>query len=114
MEIKSYDVLINEINELGFISGLNIDEYVILSNELLENLEKINQIDIKKLYNMRHIDNYKIILLQINKYKQNEDYIRNLNKILKEKQKQLSYTLQYQRNKKLKMQMNKKSIYSNK
>ena len=48
-------------------------------------------------------------------YRKNSEYIRNLNEYIKYKHHELSYTLQYQRNKKLKLQQQKtKSIYSNK
>ena len=67
------------------------------------------------MHQSRYIDNYDLILSQINTYKQNEEYIKNLNEYYKNLRKELSYTLQYQRNKKLKLQLNKKkSIYSNK
>ena len=115
MEIRLYNDIINEMNELGIVNGINIDDYLSLSNELLNNLEEILQIDINRLYRNRNIKNYDIILTQIKIYKKNEEYIRNINEYYKNLQKELSYTLQYQRNKKLKMQLNKKkSIYSNK
>ena len=115
MEIRLYNEIIKEINELGKINGITIDEYVNLSNELLENLEKVKQIDMNKLHYNKDIANRVSILTEINIYKRNEQYIRNLNEYLVKKQNELSYTLQYQRHKKLKLQLNKKkSIYSNK
>lgn len=115
MEIRLYNEIIKEINELGKINGITIDDYVNLSNELLENLEKVKQIDMNKLYNNKDVTNRISILSEINTYKRNEKYIRSLNKYLTNKQKELSYTLQYQRHKKLKLHLNKKkSIYSNK
>ena len=114
MELALYEVIVSKMNDLGVISGVNIDEYVELSNTLLENLEKVNSIDIEKLKRLKIIDNYRIILSQINKYKSNEEYIRKQNEYLKNKQKELSYTLQYQRHRKYKLLPKKKSIYSNK
>ena len=114
MQIQLYEDIINELNNLGTITVHNIDEYVRISNILLKNLKKINQIDIDILVNNKNIDNYGLILRQVNKYKENEEYIKNLNEYLKNKQTELSYTLQYQRIKKLKLIPKKKSIYSNK
>ena len=114
MEVQKYESIIEKMNNLGKISVRNIDEYVRLSNDLIENLEKINQIDVELLVNNKNIDNYREILLQVNTYKQNKKYIKQLNKYLINKQDELSYTLQYQRLKKLSLIQKKKSIYSNK
>ena len=114
MKVQKYESIIEKMNNLGKISVRNIDEYVRLSNDLIENLEKINQIDVELLVNNKNIDNYKDILSQVNAYKQNKKYIKQLNKYLINKQDELSYTLQYQRLKKLSLIQKKKSIYSNK
>lgn len=114
MEVQTYESIIEKMNNLGQISVRNIDEYVSLSNELIENLEKINQIDVELLVNNKDIDNYNEILSQVNTYKQNKKYIKRLNEYLVNKQDELSYTLQYQRLRKLSLIHKKKSIYSNK
>lgn len=114
MEVQKYESIIEKMNNLGKISVRNIDEYVRLSNDLIENLEKINQIDVELLVDNKNIDNYREILSQVNTYKQNKKYIKQLNKYLINKQDELSYTLQYQRLKKLSLIQTKKSIYSNK
>lgn len=104
--IRPFNEVMCEINELGTISGLNIDEYLELSNELLNNLNEINQSD---------ISSYPLEISEMHAYRKNSEYIRNLNEYIKYKHHELSYTLQYQRNKKLKLQQQKsKSIYSNK
>ena len=102
--MRLYNTIIEEINNLGTISGLNIDDYLNLSNELLSNLQRINSLDYSNL-----------MLNEVNTYKKNSDYIIKLNEYIKYKHNELSYTLQYQRNKKLKLlQQKSKSIYSNK
>lgn len=102
--MRLYNTIIEEINNLGTISGLNIDDYLNLSNELLSNLQRINSLDYSNL-----------MLNEVNTYKKNSDYIIKLNEYIKYKHNELSYTLQYQRNKKLKLlQKKSKSIYSNK
>ena len=71
MEVQKYESIIEKMNNLGKISVRNIDEYVRLSNDLIENLEKINQIDVELLVNNKNIDNYREILSQVNTYKKN-------------------------------------------
>ena len=78
MEVQTYESIIEKMNNLGTISVRNIDEYVRLSNDLVENLEKINQIDVEVLINNKNIENYKEILSQVNTYKHNRKYIKKV------------------------------------
>ena len=118
MEIRSYSVIMNEINELGKPNGINIDELLSLSNELVNNLNIINEIGVNRIrvYNLYNLKNEDInISKELKDYTSNEEKILSLNEYYKNIQKQLSYTLQYQRNKKYNSLLpHKKSIYSNK
>lgn len=111
MEIRSYNQIINDINNYKTITGINIDEIVELSNELLNNLYLIEEIGINNILMYDEKNNLK----EIYKYTKNKDNIFKINEYYKNIQKQLSYTLQYQRHKKLNYLINnKKNIYSNK
>ena len=118
MKLEKYDILMTELKNLGVINGLNVEEAKDISNRLLNNLN-IAKIESSNVILMRNIkrrsDKYKHLLTEINKYLQKEEEIKKLNEYYNNKYEQLTYTLQYQRNKKLKLEtQNKKSIYSNK
>ena len=118
MEIRSYKVIMNEINHLGKPNGINIDDLLILSEELVNNLNIINEIGVNriKIFNLHNLKNESInISKELNDYINNAEKILNLNEYYKNVQIQLSYTLQYQRNRKYNSLLpHKKSIYSNK